>query len=55
MIILLAPSKTMNFATPPSMDVRPTAPYFAEEAAQIVDTIRQLHDIKTIMNARGRL
>lgn len=40
MLIILTPSKTMDFTTPAPAFVRPTTPAFVKQANAIVDTVR---------------
>lgn len=50
MIVLLAPSKTMNFTPVTGLPVSPSTPFFYTQAKRIVDEIRSTNDIATLMN-----
>lgn len=50
MIILLAPSKTMDFASVPPTALKSTHPYFLPQAESIVDRMRGIPDIKEVMS-----
>jgi cytoplasmic iron level regulating protein YaaA (DUF328/UPF0246 family) len=47
-LMLLAPSKTMDFSTPLPYKVAVGAPIFLHEAAQIADTLRN-YDVETVV------
>jgi cytoplasmic iron level regulating protein YaaA (DUF328/UPF0246 family) len=49
MIILLAPSKTMNFQPVSSLSVPTTMPHFYAQAVEIVHTVCQMDDLAPLM------
>jgi cytoplasmic iron level regulating protein YaaA (DUF328/UPF0246 family) len=51
MITVLAPSKTMNFTPVDSLTISATKPYFHSQALKIVQTIRQIDDLKPLLHA----
>lgn len=55
MIVLLAPSKTMNFTPVTGLSLSPTTPFFYTQAERIVDAVRNFADMEVLMSASATI